>query len=442
MSSAWREMIERVKRMHPAKAAALGYAWYVAAGWIVLCLPICQRAVTSSLDNLFTAMSAVSTTGLVTVSVSDNYSILGQIVVLLLIQLGGIGYMTFGSFVLLSRHRELPTQRSDVGHTVFSLPESFRLEKFIRSVIAFTLVIELLGTIALYPVFAAADAPTPLWSAIFHSVSSFCTAGFSLYNSSLEAYASSFWLNVIVSALSFLGAIGFIVCVDFWRMVRGKVDQITLTSRIILWTSIALLLGGSFLLYITEPTIQSLSPDQRLLAAFFQAMTAMTTVGFNSISIGAMSKASLLVLITLMIIGASPAGTGGGIKSTTLSALLGVMKSALHGKREVRFWGKTIPDARVWTAMASLGYYLTLLLIGTYLLELVEPSNFAANLFEAASALGTVGLSMGITAGLTALGKLTLVILMMAGRLGPLTFAMALFLRRPSIRDTDNDLAI
>lgn len=433
-----------LRGLHAAKLALLGYLSYLVLGWLLLCVPFLQREPgVTALDNLFIATSAVSTTGLVTVSVSDSYNFFGQLVVLVLIQLGGIGYMTFGSFVILSRKKQLPAERSEVGQTVFSLPKSFRIDKFIRSVVTFTVVIEFCGALALYPIFRNAGDPQAVWSAIFHSVSSFCTAGFSLYNSSFEAYAGSFWLNAVVATLSYLGAIGFIVWVDYWRMIRGKTQQVTLTSRIIVWTTLWLTVAGTVLIFLCEPGIQTKPLEEKLMAAFFQAMTAMTTVGFNTISISEISRAVLLVLTILMLIGASPSGTGGGLKSTTFSALLGLMRSALHGGQEVRFWGHPIPLERVWTAMAALGFYLFMFVAGTFVLELTEKFEFEQTLFEAASALGTVGLSTGVTPALSAIGKLVVVFLMFCGRLGPLTFGVALFFSGPLKSDEqDNDLAV
>jgi trk system potassium uptake protein TrkH len=416
-------------------------------GWILLCIPFLQKGPgAGALDNLFIATSAVSTTGLATVSIADSYNFLGQFVVLLLIQFGGIGYMTFGSFVILSRKSGLSMVRSGIGETLFSLPAGFRIDKFIRSVIEFTVLLELAGTIALYFIFRHAGIEHPLWNGLFHSVSAFCTAGFSLFNTSLEGLADNFWLNAVVAILSYIGAVGFIVCVDFWRKWRGKAKTITLTSRIILWSTVWLTLGGTALLFLTEPSIRPQPADQRLLAAFFQTMTSMTTVGFNTISIAQMSKASLLLVVVLMLIGASPSGTGGGLKSTTVSAVFGLMRSALRGDTEVRFWNRVIPTERIWTACAGLGFYLFSLVIGMYLLELTETASFETILFESVSALGTVGLSMGLTAALTNLGKLIVIMLMFCGRLGPLTFGIAIFFRKgllPAAHDgTDSDLAI
>jgi trk system potassium uptake protein TrkH len=427
----------------PAKLVLAGYASYVLLGWALLCTPWAQaKTGVAALDNLFVATSALSTTGLVTVSVSDDYSLMGQIVVLALIQLGGVGYMTCSSFVILCRRQPLSEAREGIAKAVFSLPASFRIDKFIRSVIIFTLLVESVGAVALYAVFYRAGVPAPAWSAVFHSVSAFCTAGFSLYNSSFEAFAGDFWLHAIVAALSCTGAVGFIVCVDAWRKLTGRVAHVTLTTKIILHATLWILLAGTLAFFFTEPSVRQMPLDQRLMASFFQAMAAMTTVGFNTVPIGALSRAALLLVTILMVIGASPSGTGGGLKSTTVAVIYGIMRSALRGHSEVRFWGHRIPEERVWAAVASLGLYLSFLLLGTYLLTMTEAASFENILFEAASALGTVGLSTGITPQLTDIGKVIVTFLMFVGRLGPLTFGLALFLPAGVFGQRDSDVAI
>ncbi len=422
-----------ILQFHPARLVFMGYLGYVIAGWLLLCLPFVQKGQgVKCLDNLFIATSAVSTTGLTTVSVSDCYNLSGQIIIMLLIQLGGIGYMTLGSFMVLSRKTELSPVRLEIGRTVFSLPESFRIDKFVKSVIRFTLATELAGAVAFYFIFRNDGVSNPVWPAIFHSVSAFCTAGFGLYNNSFESFANNFWINLVISLLSYLGAVGFIVYVDLWRMLRGKVSTITMTSKIILWMTFWMTAVGTTLLFFNEPSIQSKPVDQRFLASFFQCMTSMTTVGFNTIPIGSLSKASVLLIIVLMVIGASPSGTGGGIKSTSFSALIGVMKSTFRGQKDVYFWNKIIPTERIQMAVASVSFYICLLIVGTYFLELTENSPFECNAFEAASAIGTVGLSMGITAGLSIMGKLIITALMFFGRVGPLALGTTLFFRLPS----------
>ncbi len=433
-----------VGRMHPAKLVLFGYAWYIVLGWLFLSLPIAQQGPgTKAIDNLFIATSAVSTTGLTPISITDDYTWFGQLVVLILIQVGGVGYMTFGSFIILARKQALPLTQSKIGKTVFSLPGSFDLGHFIRCVIAFTILIESVGAVVLFFIFRAAGQPDAVWSAVFHSVSSFCTAGFSIYNNSLEGFSGNFWLTVTIATMSYLGAIGFIVFLDFWNMLTGRTQSITLTSKIILWTTFWMSCTGTFLLFIGEPSLWAKPLDERILTAFFQAMSAMTTVGFNTVGIGALSKSSALLLIILMVIGSSPSGTGGGLKCTTFSAFIGVMRSAIRGEQEVRFWNRPVPMERVWTAVGSVGFYLSALVIGTYLMEMTETSPFDQNFFEVASALGTVGLSMGVTPSLSNIGKLIIVLLMFCGRLGPLTFGMALF-GGPNTDDgkQDNDLAV
>ncbi len=431
-------------RLHPTAFVLLGYLSYVTGGWLLLCLPFSQKGDGAGpLDCFFISASAVSTTGLATVSIADRYSFVGQLVILVLIQLGGIGYMTLGTFFTLSRRNGLSPVRLGIGRAVFSLPDSFRLDRFIRSVIWFTAVIEIAGAAALYALFRRAGVEAPVWNAVFHSVSAFCTAGFGLSNTSFESFAGDPWMNGVLAALSYLGAVGFIVCVDFARMLTGKVEQVTLTTKIILWATLWMTVAGTGLLFLGEPSIRSMAPEDRLLAAFFQCMTSMTTVGFNTIPIGALSKASLLVIIVLMVVGSSPSGTGGGLKCTTLTAVLGVMRRAARGERDARFWGRSIPLDRVWMAVATLGFYLITLVVGIYLLELTQPTPFESNFFEAASALGTVGLSMGITPALTGLGKVIVIALMLCGRVGPLTLGTALFSRTPGRpKASDGDLAV
>lgn len=439
------QLIKRdfIRQLHPLKFLLLGYLSYIMIGWLLLSLPWAQSKDTSAIDNLFTATSAVSTTGLATVSMSENYSFLGELIILILIQLGGIGYMTFGSFVILSSKKQLSTERTNVSKAVFTLPKNFRIDKFIKSVVLFTCAIELIGAGLLLLIFLTSNSPNPFWSAIFHSVSAFCTAGFSIYSNSFESFHNNFWLNLVISMLSYSGAIGFIVFVDIWRKINGKVKNITLTSKIILNATFWLSIIGTLNILLTESSIQQLPQDERLLTSFFQAMTSLTTVGFNTIPLAPISKATMLLLTVLMVIGASPSGTGGGLKSTTFSALFGVMKSVLKGETKVSFWRNEIPFERVWTAIASLCFYITFLVIGIYLLDLTESFGFERIVFEASSALGTVGLSMGITSELTNLGKIIVTLLMFIGRLGPLTFGMALFFRQNFLyQEAEKDVAI
>jgi len=437
------QVLYRLRNSNPIRFVTLGYLIYVLAGFVLLSLPVAQNTAVSALDNLFVATSALSTTGLSPVTVSEVYTFFGQLVILILIQLGGIGYMTFGSFVVLTTKRVLEARAKNIAEAVFSIPKNFKIEEFIISVILFTAVIEIAGAIPLFFIFLKSGAPNPIWQAIFHSVSAFCTAGFGLFPNSFEGFKDDFGLNFVISILSILGALGFIVCVDVWKVIRGKQKRPTFTTRIIVAATFWLLVGGTALIFLTESFGGQYSPESRLLYSFFQAMTALTTVGFNTVTIGTLTRSVIMLLTILMIIGASPSGTGGGLKTTTFSAIFALIKSTMQGSKEVRFGNEVIPDDRVRTAVATLSIYLTTLGIGTYLLLITEPFSFHEVFFESASALGTVGLSMGITASLTSLGKILITLMMFIGRVGPLTFGMALFVKPQLIFDDEvTDLAV
>jgi len=416
-----------MRRVHPAKLVLAGYALYMLTGWALLSLPIAQANPVNPLDNLFTSVSAVSTTGLVTVDPGTSYTFFGEVIVLLLIQAGGIGYMTVSSFIMLATVKHLSPLRERLARTAFTLPENIITAHFLRTVVVFTLAVEAAGAIALFLLFSNAGVSDPLWSAIFHSVSAFCTAGFSLNSNSLESFRGDFGVNAVVSALSILGAMGFLIVWDVWRSVSTRHLSLSFTSVVIMRLTGAFLAVGTALLCVVDPGISALAWPERLLAAFFQTMTAMTTVGFNTHPIGTLAPAAIMVLYFLMAVGAAPSGTGGGLKLTTFAAMVGLVRSTLRRQTEVTFFGRAIPDERVRVAAASSAYMVMLITPAVFALSLTEPGKaFEMLLFEAFSALGTVGLSMGITGALTDWGKAIIILLMFAGRLGILTFGIAL----------------
>ncbi|MCF7761529.1 MAG: hypothetical protein K9M98_13605 [Cephaloticoccus sp.] len=434
------------EQLDPLRLVILGYASYIVLGWILLCLPICHRGAPAGiLDHLFIATSAVSTTGLVTVSVADVYSSLGQGIVLVLIQLGGLGYMTIGSFTMLALSGKLSPLRQRVGTTTLSLPVGFQVVSFLRVVVIFTLLIELAGAAILYPIFRAHAAPEPAWQAVFHSVSAFCTAGFSLFNDSFESYRDDVALNAVITLLSYLGAIGFIVVSDVWDFLRGRKEFLTLTTKIILTSTLWIAVVGTILFCLDEPMLQGLPWGERWMASLFQVMTASTTVGFDTVPIGNLSQSSLFLITLVMIIGASPAGTGGGIKTTSFTALWAVMMSVFRRRTAVVFWNREIPEVRVRAATANFLFYVVTLAVGTYALALVEAAPLADQMFECTSALGTVGLSRGMTASLSAAGKVIITGLMFFGRVGPAVIGMAFFipgLKKPAGPAAQEDIAI
>lgn len=434
--SVWLWGYQTLRRLDTIRLLVVGYLSYVVLGWGMLCLPISQQAQGPNwLDHLFTSTSAVSTTGLATVSPSDSYSLFGEVVIMLLIQFGGLGYMTISSFVMLAVAGDLSPMRRRVSHASLTLPQGFELKPFLGVICVFTILIEAVGAVALYPSFVAHHAPQPVWQAIFHSVSAFCTAGFGLFNNSLEDYRDDVWMNLVVTVLSYLGAIGFIVLHDVWMSIRHRKPQVTLTTKVILWSTFWISVIGTVLFALDEPSLQSLTPTQRWMSSLFQVMSASTTVGFNSIPIGGLSASSLFLLTLVMVIGASPSGTGGGLKTTTCTALWAEMMSVMRRREQTIFLGRAIPEPRMRSATASIVFYLLTLAGGIYGLAVVETSPLPDLMFECASALGTVGLSRGITGQLTIAGKWIIIGLMFIGRVGPVILGMAFFSSREDTRE-------
>lgn len=415
-----------IKNHDPIRVLALGYLTYMVAGFALLLFPFSQSLPVSFLDNLFTAVSAVSTTGLVTVTPGDSYTAFGETIILLLIQLSGIGYMTFGSFIVLQTGHRLSKTRANFTRTAFPLPEKLNITSFLKGVIYYSLLAEILGAVLLSYIFWSEGVQHPVWSGIFHSVSAFCTAGFSLFPNSFEGFTNHTFLNLVISLLSLAGAMGFIVSVDLWLKISGRKKDVFFTTKVITSITGGFLLLGTGVLFFFEPSYTGLPIGERLLSSFFQTMTSTTTVGFNTTPIGSLSPAIILILYFLMIFGASPSGTGGGLKSTTFSALFGLVKSTLKRRSAITFMGNTVPIKRLQFAASSFVFCFFVLGLAIFLLCLTEKALFETIVFEAISALGTVGLSMGLTSSLTPFGKVVIILLMVVGRLGVLSFGLAI----------------
>jgi trk system potassium uptake protein TrkH len=413
-------------RPSPVRYVAFGYLFYMAIGWALLALPIAQQAPVAAVDSLFIAVSAVSTTGLVTVDPASAFTLFGEVVILALIQVGGLGFMTIGSFAWAALSRPANGLRDRVARMVFSVAATQDVRRFLRRVVIFTLVVEALGALALYPSFLAAGVPSPAWAALFTSISAFCTAGFALFPDSLERFAADPLVLGVISVISLLGALGFLVVSELWDRLRGRLGQLGVTSRLVLRALPMLVFGGTLLLLLTEPEIHGRAPVEALLAALFQALSAATTVGFNSIPTAGLVPAAVMVMYLLMLIGASPSGTGGGLKVTTVAVLLALVRASGRGEADVRVFGQTVREERVRQAASTLALALLVLGVALFLLALTESLAFDRLLFEALSALGTVGLSLGVTGELSDAGKLVIAALMAIGRIGVLGLAVAL----------------
>ncbi|MFD1062278.1 TrkH family potassium uptake protein [Winogradskyella litorisediminis] len=418
----------------PQQNLFYGFLTYILVGSFLLSLPFLQKTSPSILDNIFIATSAVSTTGLVTISVFDTYNMGGQFIVMLLFQIGGIGYLTFTTFMLLSTTRRITRWHKSILSSEFTLPVTIKIKDFLKSVILFTLIMEIIGTILFFIAFKMNGMATgeALWNALFHSISAFCTAGFSLFNSGFTEYVDDGFINFIISFLAICGSLGFIVVTDFVLWFKNKKHKLSFTTKIILVGFLILLSFGFSFFYFFEPTVASLDGASRSYAAFFQAMTAMTTVGFNTVDFGAFAMPMLVATVFLMYIGASPSGTAGGMKITTLTAVLAIMKSRLRGSKRITFFGRKIPFERLYIATSSFIFYTSIIFLGVFILTFTEGFNLESIIFEVASALGTVGLSMGITGDLSSIGKIVIILLMFIGRLGVLTFGLAIWSKQAS----------
>jgi trk system potassium uptake protein TrkH len=328
----------------------------------------------------------------------------------------------------------------------FRCLKGFSIQDFLRAVIVFTILIETVGAVALFIAFrdAGVEHNFAIWSSIFHSVSAFCTAGFGLYNNSFELFAVNVPINLILSFLAIFGSLGFIVVTDFWSRLTRKTKVISYTTKIILLVTFVLISSGTIMIYFFEPSIQHFTTNTRWMVSFFQSMTALTTVGFNTIPLSGIVLPVLLVMVLLMYVGASPSGTGGGMKSTTFVALIAIMVSRIRAKSTVTFLGKTIPLERMYVATSTFMLYASVIFIATFLLSVTETFSFEQILFETTSAIGTVGLSVGITSTLTTAGKLVLVAVMFVGRLGVITFGLAILAKRKKIttKEDEADLAV
>lgn len=422
----------------PAQSLLLGFAVVTVAGAVLLQLPFASQTGERQafVDAFFTASSAVTTTGLGVVDTGSFYSVFGQIVIFALFQVGGLGYMVFIAFAAIVVGRRLALRTGVTLQESIAGLERAEYRGFVKSVFAYTLFWEALGATLLtihwlrdYPIERA------LYLGVFHSVSAFCTAGFALFPTSFMSYRASLLVNVTIAVVTLAGAVGFFVLRDLARYLRlwlrrTEPRRFSLHTRIVLATTVALVLGGTALVLVAEPAAAlGQGWPQRFAAASFQALSASTTTGFNSVDIGAMRAASLLALIVLMFIGASPGGTGGGLKTTTVAAIVVAVLALLRGHEDAVAFRRRIAFDTIQRSVAIAFLACMLVVVDCLILTATERHSFLQILFEVVSAFATVGLSTGITAALTTTGKIVISITMLVGRVGPLAIGFALLAR-------------
>ncbi|UCG31482.1 MAG: Trk family potassium uptake protein [candidate division WOR-3 bacterium] len=424
-------------RFNTTQVIALSFLGAILIGTLLLTFPAATNDGNGAtfIDALFTATSATCVTGLIVQDTPAYFSGFGQMVILVLIQLGGLGIMSYSAFLALLFGRFTLGQR---GMLQDMMDEDRNVLSMIIYVFKMTFAIEFVGAVILFLrwIFVFKDPLQSIYISIFHSVSAFCNAGFSLFSNSLESNVADPLINIVIMGLIICGGIGFIVVYEITQKVNRPRRLLTTHSRLVITTSVLLVIAGFIAFFFIEfdGALLTYPLTAKIWGALFQSVTPRTA-GFNTIPIASLSAISLTIMMILMFIGASPGSTGGGIKTTTFAILLLSLKNILKGKADIEVFKRTIPSTVVYKALAIV--VSTLLLLTSVFLLLLASENkpFLPLLFEAVSAFGTVGLSMGITPDLTIIGKLLIIVLMYGGRLGPLTlgFALTRVLRKEKI---------
>ncbi len=424
----------RLSRIAPIQSITIGFLLIVIISTCVLTLPISNADgnFQSFLDALFTITSAISTTGLVVVDTGSFYSLFGQIIVIIVVQIGGLGYMSIIVYLFFAAGKK---PSLTVGMTLRESMSGVSLHnfrEFARIVIIYTLFFEIIGAAVLacywmdtYPVGRS------IYLGIFHSISAFCTAGFGLFSDSLVSGKESPLLNITVDILSVAGGLGFFVLHDvvaFFKRPKtpGQKTRLSTHTKLVLFTSLVLMTVGSILIFISEGGGVSRSIVDRVLDSTFQAISASTTTGFNTIDIAVMTNAGLFAIIVLMFIGASPGSTGGGIKTTTFGVIFLSTFAVLGNKETTNVFRKQVSLEIAKKSFAIMCLALFLVTAAMQIMVLTEKATFMQVFFEVVSAFGNVGLSTGITAGLTSIGKVVIIITMFIGRVGPWGIGLSL----------------
>jgi len=422
--------------LHPTQVVVLGYFVLITIGALLLWLPASTTGEPLSfIDAFFTATSAVCVTGLSVFDVSTVLSDFGKVVLMSLIQLGGLGIMVVSGLVAIAIFRRLSTSGSDLISTEFrGRDQDATVGATIVRIVRMVIVLELIGAAILSTWFSVAynyDLPKALWMGTFHAVSSFNNAGFALYSDNMMGFVSDPVVSLTLSALIILGGLGFPVIMELRRV--GWAPRLwTMNLNIVLFMTVVLLVVGTIYIGAIEwsnpKTLGSLDPASKVLAAFFQSVQTRTA-GFNSVDIGAMYPETWLGMDALMFIGGGPAGTAGGIKVTTFAVLAFIVWTELRGDTAVNIFGKRLSRAVHRQAITIALLAVAYVAFSTVLMQMTTAESTDRIIFEVISAFGTVGLSTGITAGLPDPALINLILLMIVGRLGPLTLSTALVLR-------------
>ncbi len=421
-----------LKKLSLSRKLILGFMGAILIGTFFLMMPFSSAGEEniSFLTALFTITSAVCVTGLSVIDVGKELSTAGQVILLIFIQLGGLGIMTFSSFILLLIGKKITYEERELLKEERNLENNGGILWFLKKIILTVVIIEGIGALFLALRFAQdMEIKKAVYYGIFHSVSAFCNAGFSLFSTNLEKYAGSIAVTMTTAYLIIIGGIGFTVIDSILFATRKKVKRFDLTSKVAILVSMILVILGTVLFLILEynnsGTIGEMSFLKKILASFFQSVTTRTA-GFNSVPFGNLTEGSVFLFCILMFIGASPGSTGGGIKTTTFGVIIFYVISVVKKRESVVIFNRRIGWEVLNRAIVVL--VLSLLYVGIITLVIVSIEDFTLEqtIFEVISAFATTGLSLGITADLGTISRILIICTMFLGRLGPMTFALAL----------------
>lgn len=425
--------------LKPAQTILLSFFMVILCGALVLMMPFTtvDGKGLPFLDAWFTATSAVCVTGLIVVDTAAVFTRIGQTVIVLLIQIGGLGIMIISYFTLFSLRKRLSVEEKLLISYMISQSDMNQLSKTIKGIILSTLAIEgtgfLLFTIGFSRLFGLSG--TTLFYGFFHSISAFCNAGFALFSDSLEGFTGSALINITAALLIICGGISFSVIMNLSGLLRGKTRKLTLNTRMVLIITGLLLLTGTLLIYGLEHgnTLRNYPLGVQYLASFFQSVT-LRTAGFNTIPLGGLTAATVAVMIVFMFIGAATGSTGGGIKVNTIGVIYAYVASVLKNRDKAVLSQQGINSSHILKAFLILLFGLLAVTFGTILLSVTEKMPYISLLFESVSAFATVGLTLGITPDLSSGGRIIIIFLMFAGRLGPLTILSAATVEDKKVR--------
>ncbi|WP_332628951.1 TrkH family potassium uptake protein [Halalkalibacter flavus] len=438
-----KEMLHRTFQMSPPQILALSFLVAIVIGTVLLKLPISTVEGISWIDALFTATSATTVTGLVVLDTGSAFTIYGQFIIMILIQIGGLGLMTFAVLIVLILGKKIGLRERLIVQEAFNQTSIGGVIRLVKILLIFTLLIEAIAVLLLsirwVPEYGWAHG---IYSSIFHSISAFNNAGFSLWADSLMGYVGDPVINIVITLLFITGGIGFTVLSDLWH--TKEFHHLSLHSKLMLVGTFVINTVAMLFIFTVEyanpHTLGSLALDEKVWAAYFQAVTPRTA-GFNSLDIASMEQGSIVFMLLLMFIGAGSASTGSGIKLTTFIIIIMAVWTFLRGRNETVIFERTIRNQIIIRSLAIVVISLLAVFLSILALSITESVPFIMIVFEAFSAFGTVGLSMGLTGDLTPIGKEIIIVLMFIGRIGPLTLAFSLArTQKSNVRYADGEV--